>query len=84
MCTFIYMYTSIIRLNSAAGSSATAICIFIYMSTKTHTYTHTNTHTHTHLPCIINCAVHMCTSCESYGLATISRLLEIIGLFCRI
>ena len=47
-----------------------------------HTYVHTHTHTHTTL-------IRVYCACQtmylpSYGVATISRLLQIISLFCRI
>jgi len=53
----------------------------IHTHTHTHTYTrtraHTHIHTHTHGP-------ETCRgSGNNYGLATISRLLKIIGLSCK-
>jgi len=41
----------------------------------THIYTHTYTHTYTHIQIIVT-TTHM-----NYGVATISRLLKITGLF---
>ena len=66
-----------------------------YENTRTHTHTHTRTRTHTHYKeiCIYT---HIFTSFiikieewsqnrwVCYGVATISRLLKIVGLFCRI
>ena len=58
--------------------------------TATHTlqHTHCNTHTATHYVCCsVKCfwSLHMNVSVEviCYGVATISRLLIIIGLFCK-
>jgi len=55
----------------------------------THTYTHTHTHTytHTHTPCAVKshspaALARFCLYFPTYGVASISRLLKIIGLFC--
>ena len=48
-----------------------------WQHTHTHTHTHTQTHTHTILYVCLN------ASGEWYGVATISRLLKITGLFCK-
>ena len=45
--------------------------------THTHPHTHTHTHTHTH---VYGTYIPIYT----YGVATISRLLKIISLFCKI
>ena len=60
--------------------SVVALCApYIYIPTATHcnTLQHTATHCNTlqHTPCTLS---------SWYGVATISRLLKIIGLFCRI
>ena len=59
------------------------------ISNKTHTHTHTliRTHTHTRIHLWVVCALppFTHTHCEfDYGVASISRLLKIICLFCRI
>jgi len=51
----------------------------------THTCTRTRTYTHMHRRTLSHTHVHTCIRrLTSYGVATISRLLKIIGLFCRI
>jgi len=52
-----------------------------YMHTYFHTHTHIHIHTHTHTHAYTH--KHACIR-DWYGVATISRLLKIIGLFCRI
>ena len=66
--------------------------------TRTHTHTHTHNesrHMYEYTCCgcsyrewVILCIFYLyervvCQSCQSYGVATISRLLKTIGLFCR-
>jgi len=48
--------------------------------THAHSHTHTGTHTHT----TIREIRLYCLNWNHYGVATISRLLKMIGLFCRI
>ena len=50
--------------------------------TRTHAHSHTHTGTHTHTT--IREIRLYCLNWNHYGVATISRLLKIIGLFCRI
>ena len=59
-------------------------CFLGYTCTATHTATYTATHTATYTATYT--ATHTATVCCacSYGVATISRLLKIIGLFRRI
>ena len=47
----------------------------------THTHSHTHSHTHTHTTIVWTAYMHPLTIC--YGVATMSRLLKIIGLFCK-
>jgi len=66
------------------GSSAQVIYIYIYTYTYIHTHMHVriyervdseNRKTHTH--------AHSCECVMRYGVASISGLLTIIGLFCK-
>ena len=50
-------------------------CVHIY---KTYVYVHN----HVHCVCVY-IFLHVCTYMKTYGVATISRLLQIIGLFCQ-
>jgi len=51
------------------------MCECVYIYTQSHMSTHTHT---THM-----CVVCVCVVRSTYGVASISRLLEIIGLFCK-
>ena len=66
----------------------TLLCFLGYTCTATHTATYTATYTATHTATYTATytATHTATVCCvcSYGVATISRLLKIIGLFRRI
>jgi len=64
--------------------------IYTYTHTRTQTHTHTHTYTYTYIPVIfIYLSIHSLSlsSCLTffhvYGVATISRLPKIIGLFCK-
>jgi len=52
--------------------------------THTRTHTHTHTNTHAHIKFSAKLASAMMSQPSSYGVATISRFLKIIRLFCRI
>ena len=56
------------------------IYIYVYIYIYIYIYIYTYTHTHTHYP-----ALHILVAqgAVGYGVATSSRLLEIIGLFCK-
>ena len=64
------------------GYTCTATHTATYTATHTATYTATHTATHTATYTATHTAT-VCCAC-SYGVATISRLLKIIGLFRRI
>jgi len=73
--------------------SAMCVTWLIHMHAMTHIYTHscthtsrTHTYTHTHRLIHVTWLRHMCHMPHPYvcyGVATISRLLKIIGLFCK-
>jgi len=60
------------------GGGSVTLPAQIYISTAQVIHTHTHTHVHTHVYTHVYIHVH------TYGLDTISSLLKIIGLFCRI
>jgi len=66
-----------------SGLQCAAMCCSVH--TRTHTHTHTPIHTYTKTCSRAICCVRG-SLCEvlRYGVATISRHLKIIGLFCRI
>jgi len=56
----------------------TKTCIYTYQHTHTHAHAHARAHTHTHPPVSAGqCFLY-------YGVATVRRIYQIIGLFCRI
>jgi len=72
------------------------VCVCACVNASIHTYAHTS-HTHTHTRARAHTHTHLSTHCVYllmrvlvcmnvcvYGVATISRLLKIIGFFCRI
>ena len=95
ICLFTRIHVNIKRQNITA-EAATRISMYICIRTHTHTHTHLNTHTqanfngsdlygklhiclHTHTPTRAHSYTH-----KHYGVATVSRIDKIIGLFCRI
>jgi len=52
-------------------------------NTHTHTYTHIHTHKHTYIPVELSNNESAVVCLVRYGVASTSRLLEIIGLFCK-
>jgi len=73
-------------LTSRTYKRCAAFCKSFHTHINTHTRTHTHTHTHTcphHCHTTRLCVLTDTTECYD-GVAMISRLLEILGLFCRI
>ena len=59
-----------------------ADALFSFFVNNVNTYIYIHMHIHIYLCIYIH--IYMCDmSCQYYGVATISRLLEIIGLFCK-
>jgi len=63
------------------------IQIFVCIYTRTHAHTHIHTHAHAHTHTYIHEQTQTQTQTQThaytYGVFTISRLLKIIGLFCK-
>jgi len=75
----IYMYDIYKTRGHVAVPARSSVCFPPYIHAHTHTYTHTHTHTHIYIYTNMRPMAML-----RYGVATISRLLKIIGLFCKI
>jgi len=73
------------------------VCIYVYIYIHIYIYTYICTHTYVHINIYICTYIYIhlylydvskyiriCLHTYTYGVATISRLLRIMGLFCRI
>ena len=91
ICAYIHAYLSIYTHTHKRAHTHP------HTRTRTHTHTHTHTpkHTHAYTHAHAYAETHELINCKEtyklinpsqcwYGVATISRLLEIISLFCRI
>jgi len=65
------------------SSSVRYIHMYLYIYVYIHAHAHTHTHTCTHMHILIH-LTYLTSRKIGYWVATISRLLKIIGLFCRI
>ena len=66
------------------GCVCDCVCMHVYKDTHTHTYYMSIwTHTHTHLHTWLLKKARDDTMKKPFGVATISRFLKIIGLFCK-
>jgi len=75
---YIYMYIHIY----ACIHTYMCICIYTYIYTYIYIYIYTYTHIYLYIHIYINNELGLWLAFD-YGLVTISRLLKIIGLFCK-
>jgi len=89
VCIRTYTY---VRIHTYSCHIGIYICIYIYSHIYIyiyHTYLRIYIHTHIYIPirihiCTHAYSAHNSSALTSYGVDTISRLLKITGLFCRI